>query len=718
MKKHLPSQNIINRKSILLVLTFFIMSFASTFAQEIVLDKVVSETMSCNEFDVTLTITGNPPPIPQEVILVIDRSGSMGFDIPNDPNEPIDYAQDAAIDFVNNLFLPVNNPTGLNRVGIVSYSTSGTLDIGLTDSTGQQSIIDAINALVASGGTNIARGMDVADNEMTANGTFDCITSRSFILLTDGVTNRDLNGNSCTSTPTPPFPAGNTQCMNDAINESIGAQTTTVGPDVFEQTVFSVGLFGAISGDQQTAATYVMDQSQNGGLFTTEMAADLTFIYNQILGQLALAARDGVVTDVLGTGFELVPGSLSDPVNATYNSGTNTITWNVGDITDETLTLDYVITAVGMQGCGIQNVGSSEITYVDDTCSNVVTPFPNPDVCVPCPEITDPVLDQMECTNEVDYSATFTAGDCTPFALDFQWEFFLDNVSVGTVSGNSTSDLSGTFVYNGVDPFEGDFRAELTYIGTYSNNCTLPDVTVMSNITVSLPPDAPTAGDDQSECADSPTVQTLTATATANVGQSIVWYDAPTDGNVVANPILDAIGTVTYYAETVDDSTNCTSLTRVPVTLTLYDCEIMIVKSADPDNTNGCTTIPPGDDITYTFAVSNPGNVGITDVEVTDPLISPNPIPGPDSGDTNNDNILDPGETWIYTATYTVQQSDIINGQVDNTAEADGNVMGSAASFNVNDTDSETVVLCQNAEISITKSSDGDTSNCNPYKVN
>ncbi|MBL4663498.1 MAG: DUF11 domain-containing protein, partial [Flavobacteriaceae bacterium] len=716
MKNQLPSQSSTIRKALFFIVSFFLFSVTSLFAQEITLAKVVSETTSCNEFDVTLTITGNPPPIPQEVILVIDRSGSMD-DGPFP--EPIDHAKNAAIDFVNNIFLPANNPTGDNKVGIVSYSTSASLDITLTSSSGKQDIIDAINAISTGGGTNIARGMNSADSEMTAHANFDCITSRSIILLTDGVTNRDLSGNSCTSTPTPPFPAGNTVCMNDAINVSVGAQTTTVFGIDYDQTIFSVGLVGAISGNQQAAAEYVLGQSQNGGLFTTENAADLTGIYNSILGQLALAARDGVVTDVLGSGFEMVAGSLSDPVNATYNSGTNTITWDVGDITDETLTLDYVIAAVGMQGCGIQNVGSSEITYVDDSCNSVITPFPNPEVCVPCPDITEPNITQVDCTESVDYSAVFTPGDCSPITIEFEWEFFLNNVSVGTVSGTTTGDLSGTFVYTGGNPFTGDFRAELTYNGAYSNGCTLPPVEVQSEIQVSLPPDAPMAGDDQSECIATPNAQTLTATATVLGGQSIVWYNAATNGNIVADPSWSTIGSITYFAETVDDTTNCVSTTRIPVTLTLYDCAILIEKIASPNDTQNCNTIAAGENITYTFTVTNQGNVDIANVEVSDPLIdSVNPISGPASGDTNNNGVLEVGETWTYTAVYTVVQGDTINGQVDNTAEVDGTVTGSSASFGVNDSDSVTVVLCQNAEVSITKSSDGDTGNCNAYEVN
>ncbi|MCZ6594582.1 MAG: VWA domain-containing protein, partial [Bacteroidetes bacterium] len=716
MKQQSTSQIKINRKTLFLVMSFFIFNLASIFAQDITLDKVVIESTSCNEFDVTLTITGNPPPIPQEVILIIDRSGSMD-DGPFP--EPIDHAKDAAIDFVNNIFAPVNNPTGLNRVAIVTYAADSTLEIGLTDSSGQAAIIAQINSISTGGATNIALGMDEADNEMTANATFDCITSRSILLLTDGVTNRDLDGNSCTSTPTPPFPAGNTVCMNDAINESIGAQTTTVSSVVFDQTIFSIGLVGAIEGNQQLAAEHVLDQSQNGGLFITEDAADLTDIYNVILGQLALAFKDGVVTDVLGSGFAMVAGSLSDPVNASYNAGTNTITWIVGDISNEVLTLDYTIEALGVQSCGIQDAGNSEITYEDSNCMLVTVPFPNPEICIPCPDISDPALDQVECTLDVDYMATFSPGDCTPISIEFEWEFFLNNVSVGTASGTTMGDLSGTFTYTGIDPFVGDFKAVLTYNGTYNNNCTLPPVTVESEIEVSLPPDAPVAGDDQTECADSPNVQTLTATATVPIGQSIEWYDAASGGNVVQDPSLSVIGTVTYYAETVDDTTNCASTTRVPVTLTLYHCAIQIEKTASPNDPQNCNPIAVGEDITYTFTVTNQGNIGITDVEVNDPLIDPvNPIPGPASGDTNNDDVLDISEVWIYTAIYTVTQADITNGQVDNTADVDGTVTGSSASFGVNDSDSESVELCQNAEISITKASDGDTGNCNPYNVN
>src|SRR5690606_16833893 len=97
-------------------------------------------------------------------------------------------------------------------------------------------------------------------------------------------------------------------------------------------------------------------------------------------------------------------------------------------------------------------------------------------------------------------------------------------------------------------------------------DCELVAVTV----TIESAPATPAApvADDLTACAESP-VQSLTATATVPDGHTIVWYDAATGGNVVADPTLDAVGTVTYYAEARNG--DCVSETRTPVTLTLLE---------------------------------------------------------------------------------------------------------------------------------------------------
>lgn len=82
-----------------------------------------------------------------------------------------------------------------------------------------------------------------------------------------------------------------------------------------------------------------------------------------------------------------------------------------------------------------------------------------------------------------------------------------------------------------------------------------------------------------------------------------------------------------------------------------------------------------GDTIAYQFTVANPaGNDRpLTSVQIVDDRIGTIPVASPDSGDTNGNGELDPGETWVVTASYTLAQADIEAGSVTNIAYAQGN---------------------------------------------
>jgi len=92
---------------------------------------------------------------------------------------------------------------------------------------------------------------------------------------------------------------------------------------------------------------------------------------------------------------------------------------------------------------------------------------------------------------------------------------------------------------------------------------TLP-ITIGGIVTAPL-----TSGDQSQTVCPGGTVSTLTATATAPAGHTIVWYNAAMGGTVVTSPTHSTIGSVTYYAASRNTSSGCESATRTPVVLTI-----------------------------------------------------------------------------------------------------------------------------------------------------
>jgi uncharacterized repeat protein (TIGR01451 family) len=108
-----------------------------------------------------------------------------------------------------------------------------------------------------------------------------------------------------------------------------------------------------------------------------------------------------------------------------------------------------------------------------------------------------------------------------------------------------------------------------------------------------------------------------------------------------------------------------TAIDTAVVTVDVAVPVIQVTKTAAPL----ALTAGPGS-ITYTYRVTNPGTVALSAVTLTDDKVSPLTYV---SGDVNNDNLLQPGETWIYTGTATLTST------TTNTATARGSANGLTA---------------------------------------
>ena len=165
---------------------------------------------------------------------------------------------------------------------------------------------------------------------------------------------------------------------------------------------------------------------------------------------------------------------------------------------------------------------------------------------------------------------------------------------------------------------------------------------------------------------------------TPDATSSEVWsytctMPVPAHAGDEENPIVN---TVTATGD--DEEGNPVSDTDTHTTLILHPA-ILVEK-------DGPATVYHGDQATFTFVVSNPGDVGLTGITVADDTCAP--VTGP-TGKTggNQDNTLDPGgaEKWTYTCTMTVpaHQAGEVNPIV-NEVTATGTVPGHGT---VTDTD-------------------------------
>ncbi|MBU1050026.1 DUF11 domain-containing protein, partial [Candidatus Bipolaricaulota bacterium] len=152
-------------------------------------------------------------------------------------------------------------------------------------------------------------------------------------------------------------------------------------------------------------------------------------------------------------------------------------------------------------------------------------------------------------------------------------------------------------------------------------------------------------------------------------------------------------GTLTNVA-TADSVESPPATDTVTVTLSHHPLIAITKQSSHP-------ALQVGKTIIYTYTVTNPGNVSLGSVTLTDDILGV--ISGPTSGDTNSNGRLDVTETWIYEKSYVVSFADRTTFtypyQITNVATVTGTpTMGSAVSA----TTQATIRICT-VELSINK---------------
>ena len=189
-----------------------------------------------------------------------------------------------------------------------------------------------------------------------------------------------------------------------------------------------------------------------------------------------------------------------------------------------------------------------------------------------------------------------------------------------------------------------------SFLVTNAGNVTVADIAVADDagsFTGSGTP-SPVACDATTLLPGATTICTATYELTqADVDQGSVANTATAEGTAGGDPLESPSDTETI------------SIAPAPA--------LTIVKTGTPDDPTEA-----GQEITYSFLVTNTGNVTLTDVAVAELEFTGNGVPPVVSCPADELDSLAPGDDVTCTATYTLIQADVDAGGVTNTADATG----------------------------------------------
>lgn len=268
---------------------------------------------------------------PTDIVLIIDRSGSMQDDF--------SYLQAAAKEFIEQLKLD----QGIYKVGVVDYSDSA----ASCNITSDKNVLNQyISNLNAGGGTRMSGAIKKAAEMLQSRkqGTVGAI-----VLMTDGV-------------------------ANDQEQAVVEAQAAKAKNCVFYTVAFTKR---TTSNQEQVIANLKKMATSEADHYSVFENSKLTNVYSKIAGKIgAFYPTNVVVTQDLEGQFELVPSSTQNNIPQPVISG-NHITWSMNQLGQGTSIIKYKIKAKADTKAGTYNHATGTITYIDykgNTISRIITP--------------------------------------------------------------------------------------------------------------------------------------------------------------------------------------------------------------------------------------------------------------------------------------------------------------------------------------------------------
>ena len=250
-----------------------------------------SSAMACNNLTIKIRLEGigepSLAPTPADIVLLIDRSGSM-------KGQKLADAKTAAKTFVD---LQGSN----NRAELISFAGSAIIEVQFTTMTadGKTTVKNAIDKLTSVDKTNIYEAIEKANSELETKGRDNVLLVE--ILLTDG---RPTTGNTKT---------------DDIIDLAVSANATGIR-------IYTIGL----GSDVDATLLSSIANATGGKYYFAPTSADLQAIYTEISLE---------ISKIVGTSIKVheeLPTTLvsynNDATVAPSTVQGGKLTWNVGTL--------------------------------------------------------------------------------------------------------------------------------------------------------------------------------------------------------------------------------------------------------------------------------------------------------------------------------------------------------------------------------------------------
>ncbi|MDC7999751.1 gliding motility-associated C-terminal domain-containing protein, partial [Aequorivita todarodis] len=449
----------------------------------------------------------------------------------------------------------------------------------------------------------------------------------------------------------------------------------------------------------------------------TQNDIDLGFVKNQATAE-GTAPNAAVVSDLsdessITEDDPTITVLCQDPAIAIVKTGIfNDENQNNCSDVDETITYTFTVTNEG-------NVSLSFVEITDPLIATITGPTGDTDgdgeldvtetwIFTGTYAITQDDIDAGEVVNQATVKALAPAGELVTDLSDDN-SILEDDPTVIELCQNPVIAIVKTGIFNDENQngcSDVDETISYTFTVTNEGNVSLSNISVTDPMIATINgPTGDTDGDGELDV-----TETWTYTGTYTITQGDIDAGQVTNQATAEGTAPDAtvVSDLSDESSVIEDDPTVIELCQNPV--------IAIVKTGifNDENQNGCSDID--ETISYTFTVTNEGNVSLSNVSVTDPMIAT--INGP-TGDTDGDGELDVTETWIYTGTYTITQGDIDAGQVTNQATAEGTAPDATVVSDLSDessvleNDPTVIELCQNPKIALIKTGVVDDTNGN-----